>query len=121
MGYNEALSHILYAGSDCLLMPSRIEPCGLNQLYALQYGTIPIVNSVGGLKDTVTDYRENNGFGICLNECTVEEIKKAILAAIAIYEDKELLKKIKNQIMKIDHSWLVSAKKYEQLYQKLKN
>jgi starch synthase len=121
MGYNEALSHILYAGSDFLLMPSRIEPCGLNQLYALQYGTIPIVNSVGGLKDTVTDYRENNGFGICLNECTVEEIKKAILAAIAIYEDKELLKKIKNQIMKIDHSWLVSAKKYEQLYQKLKN
>jgi starch synthase len=121
MGYNEALSHIIYAGADFLLMPSRIEPCGLNQMYALRYGTVPIVNSVGGLKDTVIDYRQNNGFGICMNQCTVEEIKKALLAAIKLYDNKVIFKKIRTQIMTIDHSWSVSAQEYEQLYQKLKN
>jgi starch synthase len=120
-GYNEPLSHIMYAGADFLLMPSRIEPCGLNQLYALRYGTIPIVCSVGGLKDTVVDYREANGFGICMPECTVEQMKNALFESIHLYEDKKKLNKIRNQIMKIDHSWSVSALEYEQLYQELKN
>lgn len=120
-GYNEPLSHIMYAGADFLLMPSRIEPCGLNQMYALRYGTVPIVNSVGGLKDTVIDYRKNNGFGICIHQCTEEEIKNALQAAIKLYDNKEVIKKIKNHIMSIDHSWSVSAKEYEQLYKSLKN
>ena len=61
IGYNETLSHMMYAGSDFLLMPSRVEPCGLNQMYALRYGTVPMVRSAGGLKDTVTDYGDPRG------------------------------------------------------------
>ena len=64
IGYDEQLSHIIYAGADFLVMPSRVEPCGLNQMYSLRYGTIPIVRSIGGLKDTITDIQEENGFGI---------------------------------------------------------
>lgn len=120
-GYNEALSHIIYAGADFLLMPSRVEPCGLNQMYSLRYGTIPIVNKVGGLKDTIIDYREPDGFGIVMSESNVLEIKKSLDEAIQLYENQVLLKQIKNQIMKIDHSWLASAKEYQQLYKKLKN
>lgn len=120
-GYNEPLSHIIYAGADFLLMPSRVEPCGLNQLYSLRYGTIPIVNNVGGLKDTIIDYKTKNGFGIVMNDCTVNELYIAITEAVTLYNNKKDFKKIRNQIMKIDHSWSVSAKEYKQLYQKLKN
>ena len=67
LGYNETLSHQMYAGADFLLMPSRVEPCGLNQLYALRYGTVPMVRRIGGLKDTVIDYGEEDGYGICYN------------------------------------------------------
>ena len=120
-GYNEALSHVIYAGADFLLMPSRVEPCGLNQMYSLRYGTIPIVNSVGGLKDTIVDYREENGFGIVMHEVTVSTIKTALEEAVQLYHHSMVIKRIKNQIMKIDHSWLASAKEYQKLYQKLKN
>ncbi len=120
-GYNEALSHVIYAGADFLLMPSRVEPCGLNQMYSLRYGTIPIVNNVGGLKDTIVDYRKPDGFGIVITESNVLEIKKALDEAVQLYDNQVLLKQIKNQIMKIDHSWLASAKEYQQLYKKLKN
>lgn len=119
-GYNEPLSHIIYAGADFLLMPSRIEPCGLNQMYSLRYGTIPIVNNVGGLKDTIIDYKTKNGFGLVMNECTVDEMVVAINQAITLYNDKVNFKKIRNQIMKIDHSWSVSAEEYNKLYKKLK-
>ena len=67
IGYNEALSHLMYAGSDFLLMPSRVEPCGLNQLYSMRYGTVPMVRRTGGLKDTVIDFEEPDGYGICYN------------------------------------------------------
>lgn len=120
-GYNEPLSHIMYAGADFLLMPSRVEPCGLNQMYSLRYGTIPIVNNVGGLKDTIVDYRTTNGFGIIMNSCTVNEMYNAINEAIMLYHNKVNFKKTRNQIMKIDHSWSVSAAEYNQLYKKLKN
>ncbi|VXC32787.1 Glycogen synthase [Flavobacterium sp. 9AF] len=119
-GYNEPLSHIMYAGADFLLMPSRVEPCGLNQMYALRYGTIPIVNQVGGLKDTVVDFKTPNGFGVVMNECSILEMKIAIKNANQIYADSVLFKSLKNQIMKIDHSWIASAKEYQQLYKKLK-
>lgn len=119
IGYNEQLSHIIYAGADFLLMPSRVEPCGLNQMYALRYGTIPIVRNIGGLKDTVIDISESDGFGICIDIVSVSEISKAVDRAVALYKNDKLLKKIKTKIMKIDHSWDTSAATYINLYKSL--
>ena len=116
IGYDEKLSHIIYAGADFLLMPSRVEPCGLNQMYALRYGTIPIVRSIGGLKDTVIDISEENGFGICHDNVSVLEITNAIERGIDLYQKQSEYEKIRHQIMEIDHSWDISAQEYINLY-----
>lgn len=121
IGYDEKLSHIIYAGADFLLMPSRVEPCGLNQMYALRYGTIPIVRSIGGLKDTVIDIEEDTGFGICHNDVSIPDITHAINRGITLYQNKSKYKKIRTHIMSIDHSWDASAKQYINLYNSLKN
>lgn len=118
IGYNEELSHIMYAGSDFLLMPSRVEPCGLNQMYALRYGTIPIVSSVGGLKDTVIDIGED-GFGIRHDEVNVGAVVHAIHRGSYLYNDEKEFKRIRKFIMKIDHSWNGSALEYIRLYKSL--
>jgi starch synthase len=120
IGYDEKLSHIIYGGADFLLMPSRVEPCGLNQMYALRYGTIPIVRSIGGLKDTVTDISDESGFGICHENVTVSEIVHAIARGLDLYKNQTKFKKIRKQIMTIDHSWDASAKEYIKLYKSLK-
>ncbi|WP_298286229.1 glycogen/starch synthase [uncultured Lutibacter sp.] len=119
IGYDEKLSHIIYAGADFLLMPSRVEPCGLNQLYALRYGTIPIVRSIGGLKDTVIDISKENGFGICHNEVSVEEITNAVDRGVELYKDQTKFKQLRKQMMEIDHSWNASATSYIKLYRTL--
>ena len=119
IGYDERLSHIIYAGADFLLMPSRVEPCGLNQMYALRYGTIPVVRNIGGLKDTVIDISKENGFGICHNEVTIPEIIEVINRGVEFFKDQTSYKKIRKQIMKIDHSWDFSAKQYTNLYKSL--
>ena len=119
IGYDEKLSHLMYAGADFLLMPSRVEPCGLNQMYALRYGTIPIVNKVGGLKDTIIDIDEENGYGFCHNQVTVSDVCYAISRAAKLYKDQKEFKKIRRTVMKIDHSWNNSAKQYNQLYKSL--
>lgn len=116
IGYNEKLSHQMYAGADFLLMPSRVEPCGLNQLYALRYGTIPIVRNTGGLKDTVKDFGEPDGFGICFNHASVWDITTSITRATDLYKDQERFSSIRKKIMSIDHSWGNSAKMYLQIY-----
>jgi starch synthase len=116
IGYNEKLSHQMYAGADFILMPSRVEPCGLNQMYALRYGTIPIVRSTGGLKDTVTDIGEPDGFGIRFNYASVWDITYSVHRAVELYDDKEKMTTIRKQIMKIDNSWVQSAEKYIDLY-----
>src|SRR5690606_39889262 len=120
IGYDEKLSHIIYAGADFLLMPSRVEPCGLNQMYALRYGTIPIVRSIGGLKDTVIDIYEENGFGISHLNVTVPEINEAIDRGIVLYQNQDRYKTLRKEIMKIDHSWDVSAQEYLNLYKSIK-
>ncbi|WP_223549981.1 glycogen synthase [Aestuariivivens sp. NBU2969] len=119
IGYDEKLSHIIYAGADFLLMPSRVEPCGLNQMYSLRYGTIPIVRSIGGLKDTVIDISNPNGFGICHNNVTIDEITNAIGRGAQLYENQNDFKAIRTKIMKIDHSWDASAKQYINLYKSI--
>ncbi|WP_054851180.1 glycogen synthase [Olleya sp. ITB9] len=118
IGYDERLSHIIYAGTDFLLMPSKVEPCGLNQMYALRYGAIPIVRRIGGLKDTVIDI-DQDGFGICHDDVSVYEVEYAIKRAVALYNDSKRFKKLQKQIMTIDHSWDVSAKAYINLYQSI--
>lgn len=116
IGYNERLSHEMYAGADFLLMPSRVEPCGLNQMYALRYGTIPIVRNIGGLKDTVVDIGEENGFGICFDEISVGNITHSVYRALDLYEQTETIKDLRTKIMSIDHSWDKSAEIYINLY-----
>jgi len=116
IGYNEALSHQIYAGADFLLMPSRVEPCGLNQMYALRYGTIPIVRRIGGLKDTVIDIGDG-GFGICHDQTSVWDVGHAIGRAYELYLDQKKVKDIRKYMMSIDHSWDSSAQQYIEIYQ----
>lgn len=120
IGYDEELSHIIYAGADFLLMPSRVEPCGLNQMYSLRYGTIPVVRNIGGLKDTIVDV-EDSGFGFTHEDTTVEQIVAAIKRASMLYSDQKEFHKIRKQIMNIDHSWDRSANAYIQLYNSITN
>lgn len=119
IGYNEALSHLIYAGSDFLLMPSRVEPCGLNQMYSMRYGTVPMVRRTGGLQDTVIDYGEPNGYGICYNDATVGDITHGIWRATELYHDKKAMHQIQQQIMQLDFSWETSVQQYVALYQSL--
>ncbi|WP_405608593.1 glycogen synthase [Polaribacter sp. Asnod1-A03] len=119
IGYDERLSHIIYAGADFLLMPSRVEPCGLNQMYSLRYGTTPIVNTIGGLKDTVIDI-DDDGFGICHNGVTIEKVTAAITKSNLFYKNQEEYLQNSKKIMLIDHSWNNSAQEYINLYKSLK-
>jgi starch synthase len=116
IGYNETLSHLLYAGADFLLMPSRVEPCGLNQMYAMRYGTLPIVRSTGGLQDTVKDMGELEGFGIRFNNATVHDIHYSVQRAISAYKDKTHFDWMRKYMMQIDHSWQGTVYEYDRVY-----
>jgi starch synthase len=119
--YNEGLAHQLYAGSDFLLMPSRVEPCGLNQMYSMAYGTLPIVRSVGGLKDTVPDVGEpdGSGRGFRFDEFTIHDAHTAIYRASELYADEKKLNEIRKKVMEIDFSWEASASAYNKVYNEL--
>ncbi|MDR6967559.1 starch synthase [Flavobacterium arsenatis] len=120
IGYNEKLAHIIYAGADYLLMPSRVEPCGLNQMYAMRYGTIPIVRRTGGLKDTVWDIGDG-GFGICHDNTSVYDVNHSITRGIDLFNDREKFDSVRKTILQIDHSWDKVAEEYITVYQSLKN
>ncbi len=119
ISYNEKLSHQMYAGADFILMPSRVEPCGLNQLYAMRYGTVPVVRRTGGLKDTVIDFGDENGYGICFNHASVDDIVFSIHRAIGLYSDKTKMDEIIKRMMNINSSWETSANKYIELYKSI--
>ena len=119
MGYDEKIGHEAYAGADFLLMPSRVEPCGLNQMYALRYGTIPIVRDTGGLHDTVIDMGDPNGFGIKFLNADEQDIVYSVQRAIELYEDKDKLTKLIQQCMSIDHSWESVVHEYKKVYESL--
>ncbi len=116
IGYNEALSRLMYAGADFLLMPSRVEPCGLNQLYAMRYGTIPIVRRTGGLLDTVVDMGDPGGYGIAFNHTAVGDITHAIYRAVDLYHQKATFHNLREKIMSFDFSWTKQAGEYLSLY-----
>jgi starch synthase len=120
IGYNESLSHLMYAGADFILMPSRVEPCGLNQMYAMRYGTVPMVRNTGGLRDTVIDYGEKGGYGIRFNNAIVGDITQSIWRAVELYRLEEKIKEIRQRMMQIDFSWETSVKQYLDIYESLK-
>lgn len=122
LAFDNELAHLIYAGSDMFLMPSRYEPCGLGQLIALRYGAIPIVRNTGGLADTVADYRQDpkkaNGF--IFNEYTPAAFSGAITRALDLFENQTLWRQLTFQAMSCDYSWEASARKYLELFYKLK-
>lgn len=120
IGYNNKLSHYITAGCDMFLMPSLYEPCGLNQMYSLNYGTVPIVRKTGGLADTVKDYHEydEKGNGFSFEESTSYALYSTIERAVNMYKDKKIWKTIMDRGMKEDFSWKHSAKEYMNIYKK---
>jgi len=117
--YDEPLAHLIYAGADMFLMPSRYEPCGLGQMISMRYGTIPIVHHTGGLVDTVKEFNEETGEGegFCFYKFSAEHFLKAVERALFIYNEKpELWRKAMLNAMKADYSWKRSAKEYEKVY-----
>jgi len=121
IGFDELLAHRIEAGADLFLMPSLYEPCGLNQMYSLKYGTIPIVRAVGGLKDTVQDYdRETkSGTGFVFESYDADAMLDAIDRGLAAYQDKNAWPEIQRRAMAMDFSWDRSAQEYSNLYQQL--
>ncbi|WP_096152837.1 MULTISPECIES: glycogen synthase GlgA [Bacillus] len=121
IGFDEELAHKIYAGSDMFLMPSKFEPCGLGQLIALRYGTIPIVRETGGLNDTVQSYNEvtKDGNGFSFTNFNAHDMLFTICRAIACYQKKDVWQNIMLEAMNKDYSWAKSAFKYNQLYSSL--
>ncbi|MDM7920104.1 MAG: glycogen synthase GlgA [Methanosarcina sp.] len=119
-GFNDPLAHRILAGSNIFLIPSRYEPCGLTQMYALKYGTVPVVRATGGLNDTVSSYEKGMGNGFKFEGSTPEEFLSCIAKAIELYKSKTEWKRIVTNGMKEDFSWKKSGDKYIELYRKLK-
>lgn len=119
LNYNEALAHRITAGSDIFMMPSRFEPCGLNQMYSLLYGTPPVVHSIGGLKDTVFDVDEfpiDQANGFSFNEPTPESFLQALGRALKHYQNSAHWQRLQVNGMAVDYSWQHSARAYINVY-----
>jgi len=123
LGYNEPLAHILYAGSDFFLMPSVYEPCGLGQMIALRYGSIPVVFHTGGLADTVVPYDagKDEGNGFVFKEYSAKSFMEAVKNAFGIFSAREKLARLRKRAMQQRVSWSDSAKKYLEVYLKSRN
>ena len=121
IGFNEELAHQIYAGSDLFLMPSKFEPCGLGQLIALRYGTIPIVRETGGLNDTVTSYNEKTqtGNGFTFKNYNAHDMLYTVQRALHFYNQKHVWEKLVKTAMAQDYSWSPSAQKYNGMYKVL--
>jgi starch synthase len=119
LGFDTALSHLIEAGADFFLMPSRFEPCGLNQMYSLRYGTVPVVRSVGGLEDTVVDLSRPGGTGLKFSSFSVEALEHALYRATALYRDPVAFRQVQVRGMACDFSWASAARQYQALYESL--
>ena len=120
-GYHDELSHLIEAASDLFLMPSRYEPCGLNQMYGMRYGTLPIVRRTGGLADSVVpvDGESGPGTGFVFEHFTPDGLRWAIKQALEAYRDKTRWRRIQKNAMRQDFSWEAQVKPYVELYSKL--
>ena len=120
-GFDVKLAHRIEAGVDIYLMPSKFEPCGLNQLYSLRYGTIPVVHAVGGLEDTIVDLTESpsKGYGFKFTDFSGSDLQRTIQRSLATYKTPAIWKQIQKQAMKQDFSWKKSALQYADLYRDL--
>jgi starch synthase len=119
IGYSNELAHLIEAGSDFFLMPSRYEPCGLNQIYSLRYGTLPIVRATGGLNDTVSQYQEKtgDGTGFMFWQPTAQAVHDTVGWAVSTwYDRKPHIKMMQQAAMARHFSWDDSAREYEELY-----
>ncbi|RYG19312.1 MAG: glycogen synthase GlgA, partial [Chitinophagaceae bacterium] len=123
LGYNETFAHQIEASADIFLMPSIFEPCGLNQMYSLRYGTLPVVHATGGLRDTVIenslDNITENANGFVFEKATPEDLHDAIKRALDAYRQPEAWKKLQQNAMREDFSWEKSAALYEKIYRAL--
>ena len=121
LAYNKDVSKQIYAGADIFLMPSKSEPCGLAQMIASRYGTVPIVREVGGLYDTIHPYDPTTGEGNGITFCNYDalDMLDAIIRAVDLYGDEEQWTVLRANAMKVDFSWSVSAKKYLDMYDAL--
>lgn len=124
IGFDEALAHLIEAGADIFLMPSRFEPCGLNQLYSLRYGTPPVVRATGGLADTVVDctaatLADGTANGYCFNDISGKDLLVAIQRALSGWHDKTLWRSLQTQGMRRDSGWKPTALRYRSLYEEV--
>lgn len=119
IGFVPDMARKIYAGSDLFLMPSKSEPCGLSQMVALRYGTVPIVRETGGLKDTITDSGDGKGNGFTFKSYDAFDMLDAIRRSLAVYADKDEWQKLVKRAMKCDNGWGRSAKEYIALYESI--
>jgi starch synthase len=120
-GFKDEVARRIYAGCDMFLMPSRFEPCGLGQMIALRYGSIPVVRATGGLLDTVRDYTDHkkNGNGFVFHEFSKVGFLNALTRALSVYENREEWGELISRAMKEDFSWRRSSEEYLELYKRL--
>lgn len=124
IGYDEALSHLMVAGGDVILVPSRFEPCGLTQLYGLQYGTLPLVRKTGGLADTVVDstsesIKARTATGFVFEQATADDLRRTLQHAFSIWKKPKAWSMIRTDAMEQDFSWRKAAEQYRTLYERL--
>jgi starch synthase len=119
IGFDESLAHLIEGGSDIFLMPSRFEPCGLNQMYSMRYGTVPVVHGVGGLADTVVDYSlgETRSTGFVMADYTPAALLEALNRALAVFADPARWRGLQRAGMQHDFSWDRSAREYVKIYE----
>jgi starch synthase len=120
IGYDQGMSHRIEAGCDFFLMPSRFEPCGLNQMYSLRYGTVPVVHAVGGLEDTVQPYavRARHANGFKFHEPSAVAMTRVLRQAVRLYHNHPAWEQLMRVGMAADHSWETSAREYVKVYRR---
>ena len=118
-GFDESLAHLIEAGADAFLMPSRFEPCGMNQMYSQRYGTVPIVRATGGLVDSVESYEHEMGTGFVFQEASAAALFATIKNALAVYRDNSAWRRLQLNGMHRDFRWEASARRYLEIYRRV--